>query len=132
MATDFLCPHCKNLLNVGENVVFSGRTHEGKEGLLFLHPDLGNYTILKHPAFTLEKGETLDLLCPYCSKKLTSERNANLAKILMRDEKNAEYEIHFSRIIGQHSTYKIVGESVEIFGDDAAEYLDFLNNTRTF
>jgi glutaredoxin len=132
MTTDFLCPHCKNILNVGENVVFSGKAQSGKEGLLFLHPELGNYTVLKHPSFTLEEGEAVELYCPYCAKKFNSERNANLAKILMRDEKGVEYEIHFSRIVGQHSTYKIIGETVEIFGDDAAEYLDFLNNTRTF
>jgi len=44
----------------------------------------------------------------------------------MRDENGLEYEIHFSRIAGQHCTYKIIGETVEIYGEDATYYLDLL------
>jgi hypothetical protein len=128
MATDFKCPQCNNLLNVGDNVVFSSRNKWGKEGLIMLHPELGNYSVIKHPSFDVPRGEKLEFFCPYCNKPLLSERSKNLAKILMQDEKGMEYEIHFSRIAGQHSTYKIIGENVEIFGEDAAEYLDFLND----
>ena len=123
MATDFKCPHCRNLLNLGENVVFSTRNSWGKQGLIILHPDLGNYTVIKHPGFEVLQGELLEFYCPFCSKQLLSERNFNLAKILMSDG-GKEYEIHFSRISGQHSTYKIIGENMEIFGDDAGAYLD--------
>lgn len=130
MSADFKCPHCLNLLNVGENVVFSTRNSWGKQGLIILHPELGNYNVIKHPDFEVLKGELLEFYCPFCSKQLLSERNWNLARILMSDEKGLEYEIHFSRIAGQHSTYKIIGENVEIFGDDASEYLDLLNDWR--
>jgi hypothetical protein len=128
MATDFRCPHCENLLNVGENIVFTARNRWGKEGLIMLHPELGNYLVLKHPRFEVPKGEMLDFYCLYCNKKLLSDRNISLAKILMIDENGIEYEIHFSRIAGQHSTYKIIGENVEIFGEDAGEYLDLLKD----
>ncbi len=127
MSHNFLCPQCRNYLNVGENIIFSTRNKSGKEGIIMLHPQLGDYTIIKHPTFEISKGDLVDFFCPYCNKKLISERNANLAKVLMLDEKNVEYEIHFSRIAGQHSTYKIIGESVEIFGEDASAYFDFLN-----
>ena len=128
MATDFKCPHCANLLNVGQNIVFTARNKWGKEGLIMLHPDIGNYTVLKHPNFEVHEGELLEFYCLYCSKQLLSDRNKNLAKILMRDENGQEYEIHFSRIAGQHSTYKIIGETVEIFGENASDYLDLLND----
>ncbi len=128
MAIDFKCPHCSNLLNVGENIVFSARNKWGKAGLIMLHPDIGNYSVLKHPEFEIQEGEMLDFYCLYCNKQLLSERNKNLAKILMMDENGLEYEIHFSRIAGQHSTYKIIGENYEIFGEDATEYLDLLND----
>ena len=36
MATEFKCPHCVNLLNVGDNVVFSTRNSWGKQGLIML------------------------------------------------------------------------------------------------
>jgi hypothetical protein len=127
MLTDFKCPHCLNLLNVGGNVVFSTRNSWGKQGLIILHPDLGDYSVIKHPGFEVLEGELLEFYCPFCSRQLLSERNANLAKILMSDNKGIEYEIHFSRIAGQHATYKIVGESVDVFGENAGEYYDAFN-----
>jgi phage FluMu protein Com len=127
MTTDFKCPHCLNLLNVGENVVFSTRNSWGKHGLIILHPDLGNYAVIKHPGFEVLQGELLEFYCTFCNKQLLSARDANLAKILMSDKKGIEYEIHFSRIAGQHATYKIVGENVDIFGENAGEYLDAFN-----
>jgi hypothetical protein len=128
MSTDFKCPHCSNLLNVGENIVFTTRNRWGKEGLIMLHPEIGNYTVLKHPNFEVNEGDLLEFYCLYCNKQLLSERNKNLAKILMSDENGDEYEIHFSRIAGQQATYKIIGENFEIFGEDASAYLDFLKD----
>ena len=124
MLTDFKCPHCLNLLNVGYNVVFSTRNSWGKQGLIILHPELGNYAVIKHPDFEVLDGELLEFYCPFCNKQLLSERNANLAKILMNDSNGIEYEVHFSRISGQHATYMIVGDSVDIFGENATDYFD--------
>ena len=45
----------------------------------------------------------------------------------MIDENKKEYEILFSKIAGEKSTYKIVGESLEIFGDHHSNYIDFIN-----
>jgi uncharacterized Zn-finger protein len=127
MKTDFLCPYCSNILNVGENVVFSTRNKPGKEGLIMLHPEMGNYSLIKHPAFTIEEGELLEFRCPYCSRPLQSEKHENLAKILIRDENGNKGEVHFSRISGQYCTYKIIGQNMEIFGRDAADYYDFIS-----
>jgi uncharacterized Zn-finger protein len=124
MKTDFKCPHCSNLLNVGENIVFSSRNRWGKEGLIMLHPGLGNYEVLKHPEFEVPKGEMLEFYCPYCNKQLKSEKSPYLSWIKMSDEGGLEYDVHFSRIAGQHATYKIIGKNVETFGEDAKEYLD--------
>ena len=60
---------------------------------------------------------------------LKSEKHENLAKILIRDENGNEGEIHFSRISGQHATYKIIGQNMEIFGNDASDYYDFITET---
>ena len=123
MATDFKCPHCLNLLNVGENIVFSTRNLWNKEGIILLHPGLGNYRVIKHPDFEVLKGQILEFSCIYCNKQLTSERNVNLAKILMCED-GVDYEIHFSRVSGQHATYKIIGKNIELFGEDAKAYFD--------
>ena len=127
MRTDFLCPKCENILNVGQNVVFSTRNRRKKEGLVLLHPEVGNYTLVIHPSFVIEEGEMLDFLCPFCGELLQSDKHENLVKILIRDENGNTGEVHFSRIAGQHSTYKIIGQNMEIFGENAADYYDFLS-----
>lgn len=127
MATDFKCPHCSNLLNVGENIVFTARNTQKQEGLIMLHPELGNYSVIKHPNFEVFPGEKLDFYCLYCNEPLISDRNPDMAKILMSDDEGLTYEIHFSRISGQHSTYKIIGENFEIFGEDASVYRDIFD-----
>ncbi len=124
MKTDFKCPHCSNLLNVGKNIVFSSRNKWEKDGIIMLHPELGNYTVVRHPEFEVPEGEMLEFYCPFCNRQLKSEKNPYLAWIRMSDETGLEYDIHFSRIAGQHATYKITGKSVETFGEDADEYLD--------
>ena len=129
MRTDFICPKCANILNVGDNVVFSTKNKWKKEGLVLLHPELGNYSLVKHPSFEIHDGEILDFYCPYCGEMLKSEKHENLAKILIRDENGNEGEIHFSRISGQHATYKIIGQNMEIFGNDASDYYDFITET---
>ena len=50
--------------------------------------------------------------------------NSNNELVCFTDENGIEYEILFSRISGQHSTYKIIGQNIDIFGEDAAEYFD--------
>lgn len=129
MKTDFLCPHCSNILNVGENIVFSTCNSRKQEGLILLHPDLGNYSLVKHPGFEIGEKELIDFKCPYCSRTLESDRHVNLARILIRDENGHLGEVHFSRISGQQCTYRIIGQNMEIYGKDAADYYDFINNT---
>jgi len=45
----------------------------------------------------------------------------------MIDKNKDEYEILFSKIAGEKSTYKIVGESAEIYGEHHSNYIDFIN-----
>lgn len=97
--------------------------------MVLLHPDLGNYSLVKHPGFEIGQNELLDFKCPYCAKKLESDRHKNLARILIRDENGMEGEVHFSRISGQQCTYRIIGENMEIYGRDAADYYEFIVHT---
>ena len=56
---------------------------------------------------------------------MATEIHENLAKVLMLDEKNNEYEILFSEIVGEKCTYKIKEEDIELFGDHASKYMNF-------
>ena len=132
MALVYMCRHCKGFISLEDCVMFSVRTHEKRVGLISLHPELGNYTIKKHRDFDFQEGEELDFYCPICHAELASKLHSNLAKIIMIDEKQNEFEVLFSKKAGQQSTYKIEGETMEIFGDDSAEYIDFMNLSTIF
>ena len=113
-------------------VVFSVKTPNHKVGLISLHPELGKYAIKKHSEFEFDEGKELEFFCPICHKNLTSGFHGKLVKVIMLDEKQKEFEVLFSKRAGEKSTYKIIGETMEIFGDDSAEYIDFINLSMNF
>lgn len=123
----YLCPHCRSHLRVGNSIVFSARRKKMTGGLLFLHPELGNYSVEKNESFRIQEGEKVNIHCPVCGHDLASSRHRDLAMIVLRDEEGAEYEVYFSRIAGEKSTFKLLGEHMEIFGEHAEQYLDFFN-----
>jgi len=91
-----------------------------------LSPNLGEYLATTHTAFKLEDGEKVDIFCPVCHANLGDYMDhKNLARVIMVDDTAKEYDIVFSEIIGQHSTYKIHGDDVEAFGEDAEIYTNF-------
>ncbi len=128
MKENFLCPHCRGYLNVGEYIIFSVRNKQGDAGLILLHPEIGNYTVVKHPLFFYDEGEHLEFRCPICHKKLASDVHDNLARIIYIDEKKREYNILFSMVAGEKSTFKMIEDEgkVESFGEHARKYLDIL------
>jgi hypothetical protein len=126
MGQSFLCPKCSGHLKVGESVVFSTRTKQGQVGLILLSPQLGNYKVVGHPSYDMKEGDIIEFFCPLCHVQLTSEKNENLAKIIMIDDELRESEILFSKISGERCTYKIVDGMVEEFGEDSSCYLEYL------
>ncbi|WP_286019144.1 hypothetical protein, partial [Candidatus Venteria ishoeyi] len=117
MKNKYLCPHCKGHLEVEENIVITARIKSGKKGLIFLSPCLGNYTVVKHPNFSYEKGEEVEMFCPICTHNLHEESyNQSFARIIMIDKDDDKHYILFSRIAGERCTYKITDNIVEKFG----------------
>jgi uncharacterized protein YbaR (Trm112 family) len=127
MNQNFICPKCKGYLNVEESIVLSAETNAGVKGLVLFSPEIGNYTTKKNANFEIKEGEKYDFYCPLCHKKLAADIHDNLSHIIMIDKDNSEYQILFSKIAGEKSTYKIVGESYEVFGDQKSKYIDFIN-----
>lgn len=126
MNIKYKCPHCKAYIHMEDCVLFSARNDEGKSALIALHPEIGNYTARMNTDFFINPGESVEFFCPVCHVSLTSPVHKNLSEIIMIDEKNREFLILFSKKAGEKSTYKIIGETMEIYGDDSAEYLDFI------
>jgi hypothetical protein len=127
MKNDFICPHCQGYLNVGDYIILSARTKHNDSGLVLMSPELGNYSVIQNKNFKIREGEKCDFFCPICHEKLAADIHDNLSHIIMKDDKGNEYQILFSKIAGEKSTYKIIGESVEIFGEHHSNYIDFIN-----
>ena len=122
---DFLCPKCKGHLRIGKHLIFKVRNQKKQNALLLLSPQIGNYTSLKHPSFMFSEGEFLDFYCPLCNNPLKSDIHENLAHVIMEDANGNSFDVYFSQISGEHSTYKTQGDSVHAAGEDAGRYTYF-------
>jgi hypothetical protein len=123
MATEYLCKACRGILNVKTSIILAAsKINSSKKGLVYLNPELGNYTVTTHPTFTMEAGEEYIINCPICHAHLNSLKYDHLVRIIMIDEKGKEFDIYFSDIAGEKCTYKLSGTSVEKIGPDAVKY----------
>jgi hypothetical protein len=125
---NYLCPDCRSYLRVWNNIIFSVKScTEDKKGLLLLNPDLGNYEFISHYTLDFEEMECLDFFCPVCGSNLTAaDVNTNLARIIMIDENQKRYDLYFSRLRGEHSTFKVSEDDiVEKYGKDSSSYVDY-------
>jgi hypothetical protein len=110
--------------------VLLSKLPDGTSGLLLLSPVLGEYSATTHSTFKVNPGDKVDISCPVCHQDLGDyNNNQNLARIIMVDHSGKEYDIVFSEIIGQRCTYKIHGQEVEKFGEDAKLYTNFWGET---
>ena len=102
-----VCPHCRSYLRVWNNIIMSVKScTEDKQGLLLLNPELGNYEFISHYSLDFQEMECLDFFCPVCSANFTAaDVNKNLARIRMIDKDQKEYDLYFSRLRGEHSTF---------------------------
>jgi len=125
MENHYLCPHCRGHLKVGDYIVFKIRNTLREKGLLLMHPEVGNYTSIKHPQFHFKEGERIDFFCPLCMNHLDAAIDENLVHVLMIDQKGTEHEVYFSRIAGEKSTYKVSEEGVMETGVHHYRYTHF-------
>lgn len=128
MKSNYLCPHCRGFLNVGENIIFAAKTKSHKRGLVLLSPKIGDYSVVTHVDFKFEQGELVSFYCPICNISLEATNvNQNLANVTMKDETGKEYDVYFSGIAGERCTYKITDKKVEAFGEKSAQYINFFH-----
>ena len=130
MSNMYLCPKCRSELMIDGNVVLSAKAKDGSEGLITLSPSIGDYNVTFPTTLTKKQGELLTLFCPVCHQNLASSKHINLAMVLATDESRQEFELFFSQIVGEHSTVKMVGDSIELFGEDVYKYQDHFNEPR--
>ena len=123
MATEFLCKACRGVLNVKTSIILAAQNMKtAKRGLVYLNPELGNYTTTTHHSFKLEEGEEFLYTCPICHSRLNSAKYDHLVRIIMVDDNRKEYDIYFSDIAGEQCTFKLSGSQVEKQGPDVRRY----------
>ena len=127
MYNDYKCPKCHGQLRLGDNIILSAIRDDKSRAIILLHPELGNYSADYHPATKFEEGDRVIFLCPICHHDLSSTKHKNLAMVIMTGEHGKEYDIYFSQVAGEHSTIKMMGEHVELYGTHSEKYLDFFN-----
>ena len=127
MKNKYLCPKCRALLNVRENIIFSAENSKKQKGIFLLNAELGNYKMIHDPEFEYQSGDRIDFYCPVCNNSLGIPKiNKDLAEILMIDKSGEEYEIVFSEIAGKKLTVKIRDNTiVESYGDDADDFQNY-------
>ena len=115
MAVEYLCKVCRGNLNVKTSIILAATnlTDRSQRGLVYLNPELGNYTSTTHPSFEIREGEEYLYTCPICGAQLNSMKYLHLVRILMKDEEGKEFNIYFSGIAGEECTYKIRGSKIE-------------------
>jgi hypothetical protein len=124
MAVEYVCKICRGCLNVKTSIVLAAsKLHSSKRGLIFLNPEIGNYTTTTHPSFQIEEGEEYVYTCPICHSQLNSTKYKHLVRIIMIDENKKEFNIYFSGIAGEKCTYKLRENKVEAkTGPDVKTY----------
>ncbi len=128
MKTDYICPHCRSHLVCGDNLILTVESEDGKKrGLIMMDVRLGNYSSLSHPSLQFDDGEVVNFFCPVSRINLkVPEINDKLIRLIMIDEEGKEYDFYFSRVTGEHSTFKIDQDDViEHFGEDASAYVTY-------
>jgi len=122
---DFTCPKCQGQLRAGEHIVFRVRNRKKQSAILLLSPQIGNYSSVKHPSFLTEPGEQLEFSCPLCHFSLKSDIDEHLARVIMKDEQGSEFDVYFSQVSGEHTTYATRGEDLHAEGEHAGKYTYF-------
>ena len=128
MTNNYLCPHCKAYLRIWKNIIFTIRKcDDDKKGLILLDAELGNYSVISHPALHFIEGECVEFICPVCHKSLTASGiNDHLASVIMVDENNEEYDVYFSKVAGEHSTFVIKKDDIiEKYGENSSAYMNY-------
>lgn len=120
MNKNYLCPHCRAVLNPNVKVVFVVESGDHR-GLMLLNARPGDYGLIADPGFPLEEGQAAVFRCPVCDADLASATAPEFAEILRVDDAGREVRVEFSRVYGRHATFIVDGREVTAFGEDAED-----------
>ncbi len=123
MSYNYTCPKCKGHLMINDHIILSVKNKKGKQGLVMLEPNPGEYNIIKHSSLNFKKGEILEIYCPVCHYDLICIPEKNLAKVMLEEETGELLTILFSVVFGEKITHKISSKRTKSYSHG----LDFEN-----
>ncbi|HPF36402.1 MAG TPA: hypothetical protein P5571_05665 [Candidatus Krumholzibacteria bacterium] len=123
MNKNYLCPHCRAVLNPNVKVVLVAERND-RRALLLLNARPGDYGFIADPSFPLDEGEPALFRCPVCGADLTSPSSSEFAELIQVEDGGHEARVEFSRVYGRHATFIVDGREVTAFGEDADDYDD--------
>ena len=125
METKYTCPSCNGQLNVNKNIILILKNQNGKQGLICLHTDLGNYTSQMNSLLQIAKGDAVDFFCPYCHTNIEYHKEkSNLVRLLHEDGHGKKSQVVFSKVYGEERTYHIDEDKVLSYGEHAKQFMD--------
>jgi Zn finger protein HypA/HybF involved in hydrogenase expression len=125
MEVTYLCPHCRGAINADNNIILSAKSSKNKIGLVLLHEDIGNYTVVLSPSLTVETGEIVDFFCPICHKSLNIKKGDSLARYIRLENGVEESFIIISRAYGERITFKVdKNKHIDTYGESLSRYID--------
>ncbi|MBI9067852.1 MAG: hypothetical protein JEZ09_11210 [Salinivirgaceae bacterium] len=123
MNAKYICPKCRNSVNVGNQILLTGKTETGLKGLVLLSGELGDYNSAFSEDFTIVEGNKVKFTCPICHGSLSSRKHKNLAQLIQVDSENNEIKVFFSEIYGEKCTYEVFDKQLKrTFGDHKNTY----------
>ena len=85
MNLHYFCPKCKAYLRVLEYINLTFKSKK-KQGIILLHPEIGNYQFHVHDTVSFDQFEKVDFYCPVCFKNLKDTKiNEKLAPFLRKN-----------------------------------------------
>ena len=120
---DYHCPHCSQLLNADNKVIFKIEKSTSEKGTIELSPKVGEYSYKCEPNMIFENGEAMEFFCPACKVNLKSKKYPKFIALRLFVTSSVHFEMLFSRVFGDRRTYVITEDMTEKYGDNPEDLI---------
>lgn len=119
---DYFCPKCDHILSKNNQVIFTIKRSNDEKVRLYLDPKPGSYNYKCEPETQFDSGEEVEFYCPHCNQNLQSEKYSKFVQITLKVTKKVVFDVFFSRIHGDHSTYVGIEDFEEEYGHKISQH----------
>jgi len=114
MKYSYHCPKCRAHLNPNQSTIVLLADCNYGTGIFMFNSEPGDYGAHIPQGVEIKGGQIWTFVCPVCHADLTVTEQANLARLILVDEKEEEHNVFFSRVAGERATFVVNAEGVVI------------------